>query len=409
MAANDRIKDIATVRKWLREFSLFGDKTRSDFTESGYRYAYEKSDQLLDPILNTVRDNHNCQHVFISLDVRDVYHNPLFVFYRIHYFRDNDIKLHFTILNCLADGRFKTIEKIIYEIYETCVYGDEDIHSSLYRKLNEYLKLGIIVSKKDGKKILYALNHSSVDLKRWSHAIHFFSEIDPLGVIGSYLRDRLDRTGLLPGCEPFLFRHHYIHHVLDAEIIPVIAEAIHKKLSIIVSNNARHQTDISQKREIIPVRFYHSVQSGRRYLAACRKPSNQLTFLRLDRIQSVELGNPIPDYQKQYQNVIERLEHVWGVSDIGERELTHLEMVVRVYSPGDYALKRLELEKRHGVVEHIDSTTSRFSIDVWEVREMLPWVRTFIGHIVSLKCSNQNFIDQFKHDLRKSLSLYSQV
>ena len=150
MAANDRIKDIATVRKWLREFSLFGDKTRSDFTESGYRYAYEKSDQLLDPILNTVRDNHNCQHVFISLDVRDVCHNPLFVFYKIHYFKDNDIKLHFTIMNSLADGTFKSRENIVQDVFNTNVYSfDDGIDSTVNRKLKEYLQLGIIVSKRD--------------------------------------------------------------------------------------------------------------------------------------------------------------------------------------------------------------------------------------------------------------------
>ncbi|MBO4349806.1 MAG: hypothetical protein J6A01_02535, partial [Proteobacteria bacterium] len=313
MAANDRIKDIATVRKWLREFSLFGDKTRLDFTESGYRYAYEKSEQLLDPILNTVRDNHNCQHVFISVDARDICHNPLFVFYKIHYFKDNDIKLHFTIMNCLANGDFKSREDIVQSVFNTNVYSfDDGIDSTVNRKLKEYIKLGIIDFKRDSRKLLYALNRCSVDLKRWAHAIHFFSEIDPLGVIGSYLRDRLDRTGHLPVCEPFLFRHHYIHHVLDAEIVPVIAEAIHKQSSAWVSNNARHQTDNSKnpKSEIIPIRFYHSVQSGRRYLVACRKPNYQLTFMRLDRIQTVELGNKVPDYQKRYQDVIERLKHV---------------------------------------------------------------------------------------------------
>ena len=104
MATNDRIKEFATVRKWLREFSLFGDKTRADFVEqSGYRHAYEKADHLLWNILCTVSDENNRVHVFFSVDARDVCHNPLFVFYKIHAFKDHDIKLHFTIINSLAD------------------------------------------------------------------------------------------------------------------------------------------------------------------------------------------------------------------------------------------------------------------------------------------------------------------
>ncbi len=411
MTVNDRIKEITTVRKWIREFSLFGDKTRTDFAESsGYRYAFAKSDQLLFRYLTKTRDENNCQHVFLSVDARDVSHNPLFVFYRIHAFTNNDIRLHFTILNSLADGQFKTKERIIQDVFNTNVYDIEDgIDSTLYKKLEEYLKLGILASKKEGKLKLYGLNRSCIDLERWAFAIHFFSEIDPLGVVGSYLNDRLKRTTKYHSCDPFLFRHHYIHHALDAEIVQTIADAIHKQSSVIVLNHPRLQKSgcANQKSELVPIRFYHSVQSGRRYLVALRCTNHQMSFFRLDRIQSVKLGNTVPDYPHCYNNALERLKNVWGVSDIGNSELTHLEMIIKVQSPDDYALKRLDAEKRHGSVEYIDACTARFSIDVWEDREMLPWVRTFIGNIISLKCSNQSFVDQFKHDLRESLKLYT--
>ena len=439
MAVNDRIKDIATIRKWVREFSLFGEKTRTDFTESsGYRYAVNKSLKLLKGYLTETRDDNNCKHVFLSVDARDIAHNPLFIYFKIHAFKDNDIKLHFVILNALADGTYKTVEQVYQSALDSNVYSDVDddgaakdserensdnasgeddfglplngMDSTIRRKLEEYLGKGILVAQKSGRKKVYSLSTCSIDLKRWAYAIDFFSEIDPLGVIGSFMRDRLDRTGGLTACDPFVFRHHYVHHVLDAEIVQTIADAIHKHCSVVVVNHPKHQnnTRANLKNEIVPIRFYHSVQSGRRYIVACQRESRLLSFLRIDRIQTVSMGGKVPDYLRYYEDANERLKHVWGVSDIGNRELTHLEMTIRVSSPDDYAIKRIDIEKRHGTVEYLDNSTARFSIDVWEDREMLPWVRTFIGNIISLKCSNQKFIDRFNHDLRKSLKQYTE-
>lgn len=413
MAANDRIKDIATVRKWLREFSVFGDKTRSDFVgQSGYRHAYEKVEQFLDRFLYTGRDENNCVHAFFSLDVRDACHNPLFVFYKIHAFKDHDIRLHFTIINSLADGKYKTRGEIRQDIYNSDVYDldNDEIDLTLYRKLDEYLKLGLLISKKTGKTLYYALSRDGLDLKPWAHAIPFFSEIDPLGVIGDYLRDRLDRMGGLPDYEPFIFRHHYIHHAVDAEIVETIAEAIRRKKFIeVVSCTQDDSANRSvNKEECIPIRFYHSVQSGRRYVVVYRQTHYRLAFKRIDRIQSVALGDDVPEYGQYERDATERLKYVWGVSDNGNRVLTHLEMTIRTESPNTYVLKRLELEKRHGSVERIDDFSSRFSIDVWDAHEMLPWVRTFIGYIVSLHCSNGSFVEQFKCDLRKAFSFYNQ-
>ena len=182
MSINDRIKDISTIRNWLREFSLFGDKTRADFTDmSGYRHVLEKAEQILRTNLLQKRDTQNYQHVYLSMDARDIDRNPLFDFYRIHSFKTNDLKLHFLILDCLSDGKMKNRNEILSLIYRREVYSvDDDMTSTLHRKLEEYLKLGILTFQMQNRQKLYGLNKTELDLVRWREAIQFYSEIDPL-------------------------------------------------------------------------------------------------------------------------------------------------------------------------------------------------------------------------------------
>lgn len=66
----------------------------------------------------------------------------------------------------------------------------------------------------------------------------------------------------------------------------------------------------------------------------------------------------------------------------------------------------MEREKRHGTVEILDDRTCRFTADVYDASELLPWLRTFIGRIVELKCSDPMVTDTFHEDLRRMSALY---
>ena len=83
-----------------------------------------------------------------------------------------------------------------------------------------------------------------------------------------------------------------------------------------------------------------------------------------------------------------------------------IEMTVHFDLGEEFVLHRLEREKRHGTVELLDSQTCRFSADVYDASEMLPWLRTFIGRIVDLKCSSQYVLDMFQEDLARMDALY---
>ena len=64
--------------------------------------------------------------------------------------------------------------------------------------------------------------------------------------------------------------------------------------------------------------------------------------------------------------------------------MDHIEMTIRVDEGEGHIPQRLEREKRNGRVQQIDENTYLFSADVYDAVEMLPWLRTFIGRIITV-------------------------
>jgi hypothetical protein len=97
--------------------------------------------------------------------------------------------------------------------------------------------------------------------------------------------------------------------------------------------------------------------------------------------------------------------HYWGVAT-GQGKIEHIEMILRIEPKDSHIANRLLREKRCGTVEKLDETTWQFSADVYDALELLPWLRTFIGRIASLTCSNKQVQKQFWSDLSDLAALY---
>ena len=65
----------------------------------------------------------------------------------------------------------------------------------------------------------------------------------------------------------------------------------------------------------------------------------------------------------------------------------------------EYIFHRLEREKRCGNVERINNNTAKFSCDVFDSSELVPWIRTFICRITDISFSNRNIEKRFILDL----------
>ena len=101
---------------------------------------------------------------------------------------------------------------------------------------------------------------------------------------------------------------------------------------------------------------------------------------------------------------------MWGVvvnrGKRGKDPLERVTFTVKVEPNEDYIIKRLYREKRGGTVEKIDDSTYRFTADVYETSEIIPWIRTFICRIVQLDFSNRTDENKFRRDLEEMYRMY---
>lgn len=129
-------------------------------------------------------------------------------------------------------------------------------------------------------------------------------------------------------------------------------------------------------------------------------------LFRLDNIRAVKPGS-VERNKEKYFGFCERFEtHLWGVSGGEEPNLDHIEMTVHVDDDEQFIIDRLERERRCGRIEAINSHTYKYVADVYDASEMLPWLRTFIGRVEILECSDLWVTRRFYQDIEAMKKLY---
>lgn len=406
MAYSELVKNFNRIRDYMREFYVYGFKSRDEFTRKSAR-SYDDERRRLESWLGDYmrfRQTSEGKNVFISIDSRLSAHNPLYKAWKTKSFTDGDITLHFVLFDILhAPDTRLTISQLMDKIDTYLLQFAEPRmfdESTVRKKLKEYVSEGFLIAEKEGRTLYYRRSDDeelpSVDI------LDYFSEVFPCGVIGSFL---LDKGGLHE--KHFAFKHHYITGAMDSEILYSLFLAIREKRSITMETVNRYKDRITEN-HVIPLKIMVSTQSGRQYLMAYAPRFRRITSFRTDNIVSVkldEVSEQVDELKEKFEGM---LPHMWGVSTqsrSGDR-MEHVEFSVRYEGDELHIRNRLEREKRCGTVEHLDSNTSRFSADVYDASEMIPWIRTFICRITEIHFSNIELEQQFKSDIEEMYDLY---
>ena len=407
MAYYELIKNYDRIRDYMREFYLYGFKSRNEYTQRSAR-SYDDERRRVESWLGdymSFRQTADGKNVFLSIDSRVSRHNPLYAAWKTKSFTDGDITLHFILFDILHDTDTALTLNELNSRIDGCLSGFREPKmfdaSTVRKKLKEYADEGIIIQEKRGKTMYYrrAENAPAAD----PDMLDFFTETAPCGVIGSFLLDKAEAHE-----DPFAFKHHYITSAMDSGILCALFCAMEEKRSVTMRVIRRGDGDRTTEEQAVPLRIRVSVQNGRQYLMAYDPGQERVGSFRLDNILSVTAGEVCGEYDRYRRELESMKPHLWGAStrNLSGRPVEHIEFTVEYTDGEPHIHQRLEREKRCGTVERIDGHSSRFSADVFDAQEMLPWVRTFICRITRFSCSNREVEERFRDDLHRMYRLY---
>lgn len=406
MAYSELIKNFNRIRDYMREFYIYGFKSRDEFNKKSTR-SYDDERRRLESWLGEYmgfRQSPDGRSVFISIDSRFSNHNPLYKGWKTKSFTGGDITLHFILLDILSSPEISlSLNEITAKVDEILSVFDDPRcfdESTVRKKLKEYVSEGLLQTEKRGK-VLYYRRATDNELCG-SDCLDFFSEIAPCGVVGSYLLDKAEVHE-----KHFAFKHHYITNAMDSEILFELFQAMREKRNVTLEITNHRKNRITENL-VVPLKIFISVQSGRQYLMAYTSQFKRMTSFRIDNIISVKMDAECREFDFWREKLEKMKPHMWGVSvqSISKERMDHVEFTVTYNDNETHIHRRLEREKRCGTVERIDANTSRFSADVFDASELVPWIRSFICRIVDIQFSNKVLEKRFKYDLEKMYHMY---
>ncbi len=402
-AYHELVKNFEKVRAYMREFYVYGFKSRTEYDARSAR-SYDNERRRLESWLGDhmrFTQTPEGKNVFLSVDSRVTRKNPFYRAWKSKSFTDGDITLHFAIFDILyAPEIRKTLSELVRETDELLSSRMTFDESTLRKKLKEYAGQGIIRTEREGRRVLYS-RAPDTDLSRLNDVIDFFSEAAPCGVVGSFLQDRQPEHP-----ELFSFKHHYITQAMDSDVMAMLFEAMGRRCYITADNLGKHAGEVRTLR-LVPLKIYISAQNGRQNLIAYHEKSNRLNTYRLDYMSNIRMGEVCEKFDALRRALQKAEAHMWGVNGRWNvRHTEHVEFEIRVEDDEPFIVRRLEREKRCGTVEQVDEHHYRFTAEVFDTVEMLPWIRTFICRITKMNFSNRTAENRFKADIQEMYWMY---
>lgn len=398
---NELVKEFNLIRSYAREFYINGFKHREEFQEKSLR-SYDNERRRIESYLHEyIEWEQTTQGKTLRLNLKDqsLATNPFFRLWQTKSFTKNDIFLHFVLLDCLTNHDSFSLGELTDFIHDFYLNQFEEAPTfseiTVRNKLKEYCELGIFQIIEKEKRIHYQLAPIVELDEKWLPVLHFYKEILPCGVIGQYL---LNQSPLLNE-SPFTFKHHFIVHSLDEEITLSSLTAITEQRYLHIGQYNNKKTTIA------PFSLYHSTETGRQYLIGFIR-KKVLTSIRIDTIKTATLGKKIENHQVLSQLFSERKHTSWNGS-FNQEPMKKLRVHLQIEAgKEDYLTTRIAREQRMGASYRLDATTVVFEIELLDLFALNPFLRTFIGRILSIESTDKNWERLFIHDMKEMIALY---
>lgn len=407
---SELIKNFEKTRGFVRDFFIYGFKTRSEFDKKSSR-TYDNEKRRVESWLGDhlrYNDSVRGRMISISVDSRRISENPLYQAYYSKSFTDNDIRLHFMLLDALKNGGEFTLKELADLLNER--YGAFFDEQTVRNKLKEYANEGLIIVSKRGKTAFFSLSPDRADafikdFEGLGDMIGFFSESGVFGVVGNTL---LKTTGLKNNL--FFKKHNYIVHTLEDAVLLELLRAIEAKRFVSFKTYSPKLGNSEQDVRVLPLRISSSAQTGRRYLMAYITGISRFHSYRLDRISEVKLCEPCEEFDDILAKYKRNVGWSWGVSFGDRRENSDtrpFKITIKVERNERFIIDRINREKRVGTLKQLSDTLWELELDVFDANETLPWVKTFIGRIAGVEGGCEAARQTLLSDIERMNKMYN--
>ena len=197
MAYTELIKNFERIRDYMREFYVYGFKSRDEYDKKSAR-SYDNERRRIESYLGEYmgfRQSEKGKNVFLSIDSRSVSHNPLYSVLKSKSFTDGDITLHFILFDILHSPEVALslsditakIDSEYLSSFKICLY---DKKRSDFPTASYYLILISLpfTSREDEKNLSKALTLGTVAILAF-YVIYYIGLSAFLGNGGTILTD----------------------------------------------------------------------------------------------------------------------------------------------------------------------------------------------------------------------------
>ena len=320
--------------------------------------------------------------------------------------------LHFVLLDLLISFDSLTLTEIYDHLTFDYLDAFEDYklidQRTIRLKLQEYIHAGLILENKEGKTTYYRLApnplaHLSTDtMNRLYTALSFYQNVAPLGLLGHFILEKENVH------QPyFAFSNLHFSHTVDDLLVSELFRAInsHKLVRFVHKNNVDTIA--------LPLKLVDNVEQGRRYITVYNYSDNQYKFFRLDRLIEIKVLDEVDDYFPQKLKIIDTLlDTTWGIA-LSMMDSPHQpevwELILHIDEQTENDLLT-SLKKAHSNTSlyRVSPNTFHYTLSILDANEAVPWLRQFIGRIISIDCTNELALKRFIQDIKLMNSYYKE-
>ena len=101
MAYSELIKNFEKIRAYMRDFYIYGFKSRNEYDRKSAR-SYDNEKRRIESWLGNYMSFHqdsSGKNVFLSVDSRNITSKPLYEAFKAKSFTDRDVTLHFFLFD----------------------------------------------------------------------------------------------------------------------------------------------------------------------------------------------------------------------------------------------------------------------------------------------------------------------